>query len=167
MIPTLTEDMVLTGLRAFLLAVLPTGIEVVQGQQNRVPEVRGPNHIVMTPARRDQMASTTHSYDRTAGTNTVTRSTGFHCTLDIYGPDGSDNAQVVSTLLRDEYGCEFLKPYGIQPLWCDDGQQMPLVNGEFQYEARWMVRAVLQANPAVVVPQDFADSVITTLTRAD
>lgn len=167
MILTLTEDMVLTGLRAFLLAVLPTGVEVIQGQQNRAPEPRGPNHIVMTPARRDQMASTTHDYDQAEGTNTVTRSTGFQCTLDIYGPEGSDNAQVVSTLLRDAYGCDFLAPYGIQPLWCDDGQQMPLVNGEFQYENRWMVRVALQANPAVVVPQEFADSVITTLTRAD
>jgi hypothetical protein len=167
MTPSISEDAVMTALRSFLLEVLPAGVEVIQGQQNRAPEPRGPNHIVMTPARREQLSSTTHGYDPASNSNTVARSTAFHCTLDIYGPDGSDNAQVVSTLLRDSYGCEFLEPYGIQPLYCDDGQQMPLVNGEFQYENRWMVRCVLQANPSVVVSAEFGDSVITTLTRAD
>ena len=167
MTPSISEDDIMTATRAFLLAVLPTGVEVIQGQQNLAPEPRGPNHIVMTPARREQLRATTHDYDGTANTNTITRSTGFHLTLDIYGPSASDNAQVVSTLLRDAYGCQFLAAYGIQPLYCDDGQQMPLVNGEFQYENRWMVRAVLQANPSVAVGAEFSDIVITTLTKAD
>ena len=52
---------------------------------------------------------------------------------------------------------------GCQPLYCDDGHQMPLINGEFQYEARWTIHARLQINPAISTPQEFADSLTPTL----
>lgn len=55
---SLTEDQILTGLRAFLLAVLPDGIEVVQGQDNRVSMPAGANFVIMTPARREQLSQT-------------------------------------------------------------------------------------------------------------
>lgn len=163
MTPTLTDDEIMTALRAFLLAVLPSGVEVVQGQDNRVAEPLGPDHVIMTPARREQLSSTTHDYDPAHDTAAIARSTGLHFQLDTYGPNASDNVQVISTLFRDAYGASFLKTYGVAPLYCDDGQQMPLVNGESQYEQRWMMRGVLQASIAVNVPTEFADNLITTL----
>lgn len=167
MTPSLTDEAALTALRAFLLSVLPAGVEVVQGQDNRVPEPRGPDHVVMTPSRREQLAQTTHAYDATTGTEAVARSTGLHFQLDTYGPNATDNVQVIATLFRDAYGARFFKPLGLAPLYCDDGQQMPLVNGEFQFEQRWMMRGVLQANVAVAVPAQFAGNLITTLSEAD
>ncbi len=41
------------------------------------------------------------------------------------------------------------------PLHADDPKQMALVNGEEQYEQRWMVLANLQYNPTVNVPMQF------------
>jgi hypothetical protein len=164
---SLTEDQILTGLRAFLLAVLPDGIEVVQGQDNRVSMPAGANFVIMTPARREQLSQTAHTYDAQAETKEVGRSTGLHFTLDVYGPDGSDNTQVITTLFRDEYGFVFLAPYGLAPLYCDDGQQMPLVTGEEQWLQRWMMRGVLQTNLGVTVPQEFADQLTAHLIEAD
>lgn len=158
-----TEEAVLTALRAFLIDVLPDGVEVVQGQGNNVAMPAGGDFIVMTPASRMQMATTVTDYAPDDGEKEVDRSTGFAYQLDVYGPNGSDYTQVITTLLRDDYGCTFLKPYGIAPLYCEDGQQMPLVTGEQQYLNRWMMRGVLQANVAVTVPQQFADTLITTL----
>lgn len=158
MTPTLTEDVIMTALRTFLLAVLPSGVEVVQGQQNRAPEAIGPDHIVMTPDRRTQMAQTTHDWNASGATIGVNRSSALHFQLDVYGPNSADNGQVITTLFRDAYGCGFFSSYGVQPLYCDDGQQMPLVNGEEQYENRWMIRATLQANILVQVPAEFADA---------
>lgn len=167
MTPSLTEDQLLTALRAFILAVLPGGIEVVLGQDNRVPMPSAANFVVMTPARREQMAQTTHEYRPDADAEDVGRATSFHFQLDTYGPASSDNVQVISTLFRDAYGCSFFKPYDLAPLYCDDGQQMPLVSGEQQYIGRWMMRGVLQANVAVTVPMQFADSLITALLEVD
>lgn len=167
MTPSLTDDEVFTAARAFLLAVLPTGIEVVAAQVNRAPRPTSANHVVLTGARREQLAQTVSTPDPENDQRLIGRSTGFHLQIDIYGPAAADNAQTVSTLLHDAYGCDFLRPYGLQPLYCDDGTQMPLVSGEFQWENRWMVRAVLQASPEIAVPTEFADTVITTLVEAD
>jgi hypothetical protein len=41
----------LTSLRSFLLDVLPDGIDVIVGKQNRVPEPANPNFVVMSPLR--------------------------------------------------------------------------------------------------------------------
>lgn len=159
MTPALTEDAIFTALRAFLLAVLPDGVEVVQGQDNGVPEPVAGDHVVMTADRRTQLAQTAHEWNGAGGTIGVARSSALHFRLDIYGPNSADNGQVITTLFRDAYGCDFFRPYGMQPLYCDDGQQMPLVNGEFQYEGRWMIRATLQANILVTTPAQFADTI--------
>jgi hypothetical protein len=46
---------------------------------------------------------------------------------------------------------------GIAPLYCDDGQEVPLVTGEEQYERRWALTMSLQYNPIVIVPQQSAE----------
>lgn len=160
---SLTEDEIMASLRAFILAVLPDGIEVVQGQDNFVTMPRGADFVLITPAAREQLSQTAHSYDVEAGEKEVSRSTGLHFQLDIYGPKGSDHTQIITTLFRDEYGFRFFKDHGIAPLYCDDGRQMPLVSGEKTYIQRWLTRGVLQTNLAVTVPQQFADKLITTL----
>lgn len=167
MIPALTEEAILTALRAFLLAVLPAGVEVVAGQDNGVPEPVAGDHVVMTPDRRTQLAQTTHDWNGDAGQIGVNRSSALHFKLDVYGPNSADNGQVITTLFRDRYGCDFFRSYGMQPLYCDDGQQMPLVNGEFQYEGRWMIRATLQTNILVPVPAEFADTLTPAPVAAD
>ncbi len=176
--PDLTDDAIVTALRAFLLAVLPDGVEVVQGQVNRVPEPASPDHVIITAAKRTQLSTTVHRYVPTSGDSDnalgaqplgasparggfqrTGRSNSLTYQLDVYGPNSNDNAQVIATLFRDDYGCAFLALYGVQPLYCDDGQQMPLVNGEYQYEDRWTMSVVLQGNPYVSVPAQFADKV--------
>jgi hypothetical protein len=45
--------------------------------------------------------------------------------------------------------------------------QAALVNGEEQYEERWIVGANLQYNPVVSTPQQFADTLEATLINVD
>ena len=44
---------------------------------------------------------------------------------------------------------------------------MPLTDSEQQYEQRWMATAVLQFNPVVTVPQDFANALTINLVDVD
>lgn len=159
---SLTEDQIMGGLGDFIASVLPSGIQIVQGQDNGVPLPTSGDFVVMTPARREQLSQTAHSYDPVAGTLAISRSTSLHFQLDVYGPNASDNAQVITTLFRDDFGFQFFKPRGLAPLYCDDGQQMPLVSAEKQYIARWMMRGVLQTNLAISTPAEFADTIVIT-----
>lgn len=100
-----------------------------------------------------------------AGIATAKQATMVTVQLDIHGPASADNTQRITTLFRDEYGCIFfgrLEP-ALQPLYADNARQAPFLNGEAQIEYRWTVDAVMQANPVVTVPQQFADQVAITL----
>jgi hypothetical protein len=79
-------------------------------------------------------------------------------TLNCYGSASSDWAVMLSTVLRDEYAIAPLLPI-LAPLYTDDPMFAPLVDGEEEYEARWIVPAFLQYNPVTSVPQQFADTV--------
>lgn len=160
---SLSEDEIMTGLRAFVLDVMPAGVEAIQGQDNFVTMPAGTDFVVMTPAQRVQMSQTTHAYDPVSGNQEIARSTSLHFHLDTYGPNASDNIQVLTTLFRDDYGFQFFAPYGLAPLYCDDGQQMPLVSGEKTYIQRWLMRGVLQTNLDVTVPVQYADTLDATI----
>lgn len=165
MTPSRTQDMALTALRSFLLAVLPSGTEVVRGQDNRVPMPTSGDFVVMTPTQRKQMAQTVHSYNPAAPSAGIERSSTLTFQLDIYGPTAADNAQVVTTLLRDAYGVSHMAGSGFAPLYAEDPMQMPLVTGEQQFIERWKVECLLHANVEITVPAEFADTLITTLTE--
>ena len=170
----LTEQAVFIGLRAFVRDVLTlTDLNVVKGQANRVPMPVGPDFVVLTPTGRAQLATTVRTYEPSddpapaVGQRDTQRQTRLDVQVDVYGPAAAENVQIVSTLLRDMYGCDFLGPYLVQPLYCGDPRQMPLVTGEQQYLARWMLGATLQFNPTVSTSQQFADIVDVTLVEAD
>lgn len=61
---TPTEMQVRTALRAFLVSVLPAGVDVVLGQMNRTPEPRSANssYGVIWPLRRRRLATNLHSF---------------------------------------------------------------------------------------------------------
>lgn len=170
----LTESAVFTGLRAFVLDVLPlTGPNVLKGQQNRVPMPTGPNFCILTPTGRAQLATTARTYRPPTlpvpaeGERDTQRSTRLDVQIDVYGPAAAENVQIISTLLRDLYGCDFLRPHRVQPLYCSEPTQLPLITGEKQYEQRWTVTAALQFNPTVSTSQQFADIVELTIVEAD
>lgn len=170
----LTESTVFKALRFFVLDVLPvTGANVVQGQQNRVPMPTGPNFVILSNVARGQLSTTVRQYvppedpAPADGGRETTRSTSVGIQIDIYGPAAAENAQIVGTLLRDVYGCDFLRSYRVQPLYCSDPIQLPLVTGEKQYEARWTIQATLQFNPTVSTSQQFADIVELTIAEIE
>lgn len=228
------QDDVFTVLRSVLTGFLPSGIPIVQGQVNRVPEPQGANFVVMWPMRRKRLATnvdgtvdtrfigsiagttltiTTLDYgavavgslifgvDVAAGTTVTALGTGtggvgtytvsssqtvastvmaagvlnilqpteLTVQLDIHGEEGPNNAQTISTLLRDDYGVQAFLALGstVVPLHADDPRQMPFVNAEQQYEDRWIVEVCLQVNETVQVPQQFADAVVVGLINVD
>lgn len=164
----LTDSHVFAALRTFLVRdVLPAGVEALQTQQNRVPQPTGKHYVMMTPASRTFMSSSYRSYRPADDQADISRSTSVTIQLDFYGPESSDHAQRFATLFRDDYAYGKFAGTGVTPLYCDDGSQMPLTNGEKQYEARWMLQTVLQVTPVVSTAMQFADTVDVTIVKAD
>jgi hypothetical protein len=220
----LTETQIFTALQAFLLNILPAGIEVVRGQDNRVAEPVGSDFVVMTPLLRERLSTNVNSYvdavftgsisgttltitavqqgvlalgnqifgvGIVAGTMIISQTSGtpggigvyvvsnaqtigsetiaagimqslmpikFTAQIDVHGPASADNAQIISTLYRDDYAVQQFASSGfdVVPLYMGEPRQIPYLNGEQQIEERWSIDTVMQCNPIVTTPQDFA-----------
>lgn len=163
MTPSLTQTQVEALLRAFLLQILPTGVAVIIGQANRVPEPQVDNYVIMWATLRKRLGTTVVTWDQSVdgdpSTQDNTESLRLDMQLDFHGADSTDNAQVFATLFRSAYGCEYFSGSGMQPNYCSDGQQAPFINGEMQFEDRWTLNAVFDANITVSTPQQFANTV--------
>ncbi len=141
------------------MGVLPSGVEVVLGQVNRVPEPPVPDMVVYWPLRRIRLALNTNVVDTVNNIVSSTQPTQADIQLDVHGPASADNAQIISTLFRDAIAADMLAP-NVAPLFCADPKQVPFTNSEDQYEERWVVELSLQVNPVVSgMPQQSANTV--------
>lgn len=172
---SLTERQTIAALRTVLLGFLPAGTEVIRAQVNRVPEPVSPDFVVMTPTLRNRLSTNVETYiDQPlaappVGLRNSLAPTQVTIQLDIHGPASADNAEKITTLLRSEYSTIAFAAIGpaVQPLYAEDPRQLPFINGEAQFESRWVVDVVLQANPIVGTPQEFADELVVTTIEVD
>lgn len=104
-----------------------------------------------------------------AGYRGALQRTQVNVQIDVHGPASSEHAQAIATLLRDTYATELFTASGfeIQPLYVNDPKQIPFINGEQQYEERWTLDVVLQANPVVNVQQQFAGSLSVSIVNTE
>lgn len=227
---TPTQSNILAAMRSFLLAVMPSDVEVVAAQPNRVAEVASTRFVMMSPPRFSRLSTNRDSYadavftatiagavmtvsavasgfpgsigvgisifgvdvaadtvvtalgtgtggvgtytidppqtvsaeTMAAGTASIQQAAEAVVQLDFHAADGTsgDLAQIVSTLLRDDFGVQQFANqsprYDVMPLFADDPVQRPFMNDQQQAEWRWVLDAHLQANQVVVTPQQFA-----------
>lgn len=165
----ITEVQIVTAMRTFLLDVLPDGVEVVRGQQNLVGEPDGADFVVMTPAVRTRVSTNVDSWSSDPDTDTIQiqRGTFVDMQLDIHGPNSADNGQIITTVWRDEWAVDAIPGMIFAPLYATDGHQLPYINGEKQYEDRWVIDLLLHVKPTITVSQQFADAITINLVEAD
>lgn len=163
-LPSILETNVFNALRTFILAYV--SCEVVRAQGNRVPMPAG-DFIALTPIAAVPLSTNVHTY--TATQETVRRPTQFTIQIDCYGKASADRAQTLATLLRDDVAIQSFAAsgYDIAPLYAEDAHQMPLIDGEQQYEERWTFNAVLQANPTVTLTTETANTLTVTTVDVD
>lgn len=102
---------------------------------------------------------TVASQKMSTGRETLMTPTKVTVQCDFHGPLSADNAQTFAGLFRDSYAVEQFATSGfdVTPLYAGEPHQAPFLNGEQQIEYRWSVDAVVQCNPVLTVPQQFAD----------
>lgn len=235
---TPTEDDAIMALRSFMSSVLPSSVDVIRGQINRVPEPADSDFIVMWPIMRRRLETNVDQFVDTKGVGSIAGNlmtvtglsygslqvgsvvfsavggtgvvfsvqsqvsgsvggTGVYSVapsgsvgggvlaagvlnalapteltiqLDVHGPNGGDNAQIVSTMLRDDFACQAFKVLnvGVVPLYANDPKQITFQNENQQIEERWIVEACFQVNTTVNdIPQQFFDSITVERVPAD
>jgi hypothetical protein len=104
-----------------------------------------------------------------AGVSTKAQPMKVTMQLDVHGPQSADNVALITTLFRDEFGVTQFQSSGfdVTPLYMSEPRQTPFVNDEHQIEQRWVIDAVMQCNPIVTVPQQFADVLALSLIEVD
>jgi hypothetical protein len=151
-----------TALRAFLIAILPEGVEVIEGEDNNVGEPASTDFVAMTVMRRPRLGTNVDTLDPEAGTSTAKQPTEIAVQLDVHSADlatASDNAQLISTMFRDEFATSFFEQFpGITPLYAEDPRQSPFINAQQQYEPRYIIDALLQADQAVTTTVQTANT---------
>lgn len=167
-------DDLYTAIGNFVQLVLGTDIPVEVGQTNRVasPQVATdggppPAGFVQMQGFIDKRTTTNQdAFDPINQLLAAQSNTQVRVQLDFYGPLSMNWAKMVSTLLRDDYGCANLAPT-CQPLWADEAIQSALVDGEMQYEERWTLQAYVQYNPVTTVGQQSATALAVTVINVD
>lgn len=142
-----TQLDIYTAVQAFIMGILPLDLaHVIQLDDNRDAMPLGP-FVGMRLVVDRRLRTNVNSWDANEN-QTYEMGMQAEMQLDVYGPLAGDWSVIVSTLWRDDYACLALAP-NCQPLHADEGTRAPLVNGEEQYELRYIVRAQLQYNPVV------------------
>lgn len=170
----LTESQIFAALRAFILSCVPADWEVVKGQVNRVPTPAGPNYVVMWPLRRERIETNIETGvavppDPQLAATTYEQHLKLAVQVDFHGPLSADYSTVFTTLARSEFATQYFdgRDEAVQMLYADDARQLAFETGEKQWEDRWTVECMLQANPVTTTVQQFADTVKVGLIEID
>ena len=164
---TPTEDQIFDAVWGFLDTVFGSTISanIIKGFQNMTATPAGTSYIVVSPGVVVRQNQIVRDYDATNGLTLNERDTEYSYQVDCYGPAGPDYANTVAIAWRTLWACDYFAgnnlnpppgaPLPVMPLYADEPQQLNIVNGEMQYEQRFMLKLHLQANQVVALPQDF------------
>lgn len=129
---------------------------ILAGYNNKVVLPSSNDYIiftVMNPTRiGTPIVRTTSTAD--SASNTSYQDYRLTVQIDFYGDFAFDRASDIINISRTEFLCEFLKPYGIQPIACEDARNLTGISGEQEYVERWMVSLELDYRDAVSDKQD-------------
>ena len=161
----INDQDVFTAMRTFLKSFIPTTVQIVQAQDNKVPMPKG-GFITMNNTGMDRLSFNIDNYQSVVQGKTVLTPTKYSMQLDFYGPSSQIWAVETMALFRDEYATEIFPP-NIQPLYADDPVQLPLIDVEQQYEQRWKLEGNLQYNPTLTTSQQSMLDVVVGLAPID
>jgi hypothetical protein len=165
----LTMDAIIDTLADYAEPIIGT---CQSAQANRVKMPKG-QFCILTPLR----------FTRLSTTREVSQDTGIQATsamgytevrqadiqVDIYGDNAEDRAVALETLFFSEHAYEGIRSIDdrLTPLYSSQAIQATMINGENQYQDRYMITLSLQADITVSLPQDYFDKAEITTEMVD
>lgn len=100
---------ILSAVRSVLLDLLPSGVEVIRAQSNRVPQPLSPDHCVLTPLRRERISTNIDTdidiklIGEIAGTTLIVESGGtLRAGYVLFGLGLAPRTVVIEALAQDD-----------------------------------------------------------------
>ena len=149
------DAFVVRSLGDFVRRYMGDKTTVVRGYVNRVSKPACPDYVLITPMGATRLATNLHDWQTDKSALEVTMPTQRRVQMDFYGPLAGSRALTAATLLRDAVGCDFLRAYGIAPLYVTDPQDLSRPDDREQWDHRWMIDVMLQVNARSAVDQDY------------
>ena len=156
---------VFRALVVFFKTFLPSTVSIVQAQDNLVAMPKG-GFVAMNNASMERLSFNVDTYNSALQQKFILTPTKYDMQLDFYGPESQNWATETQALFRDQYATDIF-PANIQPLYADNPVQIPLIDGEEQYEQRWKIRASMQYNPTLTIAQQSMLDVVVDLAPID
>lgn len=155
MATSISDQQIFTALDTYLKVIIP-GVEIVQAQDNFVPMPIAPFILINNVSQRRLTWPVESYFDPviTVGNITYTIPTEYIIQLDFVGNNAASQASAVFATFTTNYVYQ-LFPSGIKPLYAQDARQMPLIDGETNYNQRWMLDVHIQYNPDLALPQEY------------
>lgn len=154
-VPSIALDSVFDALGTFIQPFVGSA-QVIRAQVNRVAMPVG-SFVELTEIASTDLEVPYQWYDGVNSQSDIVGPKRLMIQADFYGAQAGDWCAALKTVWRTPYATAQF-PAGIAPLYCDDGNESPLITGEEQYERRWILNMLLQYNPVICVPQLAADT---------
>lgn len=164
-----SEDEVFDTLWGWVTSLFdPTlAAQIAKADQNATSTLYG-TYALIRPGVREALNQTIRTYDAAAGAVSNELHTGYWYQVDCYGPQAPDWANTIAAMWRTMWSTDALRGAALIPLYADQPQQLNIVNGEGQYEQRYMVKLHAQVNQVATAPQPFfTEAPATTATPVD
>ena len=152
----LHEEDVFTVLRAFILDTLGAAVnDVIRIPNNRVPMPKTFPFITLSERMKTQIHWPIPSISDPAvqpQTNSILSGIQYEIQVDAYGPTSGDLIQMLYTVLWSPAAFDFFNSQiivGVCPLYPDPPHQAAIVDGEAEYELRWIMPVHLQYSPTL------------------
>lgn len=145
-------DVAFKAVKDFLQPLMPANTKIVRGMANNVPPPLPPSLVITEVGMPQYTTTRTQLGGEDYGELTFSMPKMLNFQLDFYGNDAGTMASTAATMLRSLYATEKF-PDGVEPLYCSDAIQAPLITGEKQYQTRWLTTLSLQYNSTVTVAQ--------------
>lgn len=150
------------------VSTLLADTEVIVGQMNRVPMPKKQSFVIMTSLMMEGLSQNREIWYH-SGALTNTRSTQWHCQLDVFGGRAQQNSTLLATMAKTDWSCAFFAraAFMIQPLYATTPTNMTIINAETEYELRFSFTLMMQYNPHITVSQDYFDTANVNLVDVD
>lgn len=165
---------VCAALRSAIISVFGSAInDVIQIPTDRAPMPKKSPYATMSDLTKTMIhwpVPATSDPSVQPQSNAITAATDYEMQICFYGAGASDMAEIFHTFMRSPDAFDFfnaLTPAGVYPLYADTPYQANFVNGEAEYELRWIMNVHLQYNPTITATIQTASAATVLLINAE
>lgn len=126
---------------------------ILAGYNNKVQLPSDNNYIIFTVLGQTRLGTPIVEFSDLTG-NTSYQDFRVDVQIDFYGQFAFDRANDIINISRTLFLCDLMKPYGVQPIECEEARNLTGVSGEKEYVERWSVTMSVDYRDAVSDTQD-------------